>query len=193
MAEQDESLAGNPEASAKFFVEQANEDNAYEALVWAIKVIDDRRRAFDNERVLESLGQVLRSKIRIGEGSNLEKDLSGDYARRAGDIQKKTSGATNIPGEYGRIEQKHKDLFVKIRQDIRERSVRDALSRKDDSLLFQFAGERSKTADRARLEQAQEMDEEGKSKTESNTTSGKRPSRGASSIGGIKYSAAPAA
>ncbi|MBQ8699783.1 MAG: hypothetical protein IJ521_12450, partial [Schwartzia sp.] len=167
----DESLAGNPEAAAKFFSKRAEEsnalarvhdgmqledirerllheentmvynavddyetlladkrasqamkDNAYGNLLKLVEEIDEKRRAFNNGEVIESLAGILRGKIRIGEGSNLEKDLSGDYLRKAGDLQKKTPGAQLIPGEYKRIEEKtkaRKDLFARMRQEIR--------------------------------------------------------------------------
>ncbi|MBR1885833.1 MAG: hypothetical protein IJ812_05455, partial [Schwartzia sp.] len=45
-----------------------------------------------------------------------------------------------IPGEYKRIEEKtkaRKDLFARMRQEIRERSIRDALSNSGDELFLQ--------------------------------------------------------
>jgi len=100
----------------------ANETNAYEALRALVETIDDERRSFNNDEVINALAEVLRGKIRIREGSNLEKDLSGDYIRRAGNDEKKNAGSVLIPGEYRRIEEKtpeRKALFAKMREEIR--------------------------------------------------------------------------
>lgn len=61
-------------------------------------------RCFNNDEVINALAEVLRGKIRIREGSNLEKDLSGDYPRRAGNDEKKNASARRAVAAYaGRL------------------------------------------------------------------------------------------
>lgn len=107
---------------------KANETNAYEMLLVAVGAIDRKRREFNDGEIIGSLGQILRNRITIGEGSNLERDLSGDYIRRAGNYAAQNAGASLIPGEYGRVENKDKErkaLFAKIREDIKKRAEKE--------------------------------------------------------------------
>lgn len=101
------------------------QDGAYNLLLLAVADIDEKRRVFNDARTIKALAPILESKITIREGSNLEKDLSGDYIRRAGDYEKRNAGSVKIPGEYASIEtstKERKELFEKIRNEIRKRN-----------------------------------------------------------------------
>ena len=108
---------------------QASKDNAYDRLLKAVEDNDEKMREFNNEAVVGALAETLQRKITIRKGNNLERDLSGDYLGRVGDVQRGDSGGHSTIRGYGRIEQKNKELFDEIRQDIRGRSIRDALLR----------------------------------------------------------------